>query len=55
MWVTEVTTVRFNPETEYDKINKFIFEHDMRDWVKTENSFCITFYRTENYFVEDRK
>lgn len=55
MWVKEVTTVGFNPESEYDKINNFIRENDMRDWVKTESCNCITFIRTKSIYMRDKK
>lgn len=47
MFISIVTTVGFNPVTEYEQLKQFELNNDLREWKKSESTVCVAYTKSE--------
>lgn len=52
MFITIKTIISFDPLKEYDAMMRFIHQHDMTEWGKSDSTCNTIFMKTEHYKME---
>lgn len=47
MFISTVTTVGFNPVTEYKQLKQFELNNDLNLWKKSESTVCIAYTKVD--------
>lgn len=55
MWITNRTSVSFDPNTEFEAIKAFVETNDMREWIEYSTTAGVTFVCTKTFFTGAKK